>query len=659
MKFSYNWLKELAPGLDADAREVGRQITMKTAECEGVEAHGSDWVIEIDNKSLTHRPDLWGHIGMAREVAAHFDLLLRDPTNLSLLPVGDPAVTVRIDNLDLCPRFSAVMYEGVQVGPSPVWLQQRLEAIGINPINNLVDITNWVMAELPQPMHAFDADKVPSHTLIARAAKPGETCKALNGETYELDPSVIAVAGVDGALAIAGVMGGESSMIGDSTTRVIFEAANWHPASVRKASTKLKLRTDASMRFEKALDPENTARGLARAVELMRLCCPAARLVGGLADIYRPLIPPDPIELPMEWLSAKLGKRVEAADVSAILRSIGFGVEDAPGMLLVTVPSWRATKDISIKDDLVEEVGRMIGYGSITPAAPLMAVTPARPNTVRKFQNFIRGRITDLGFDEVQNYSFVSDAEAARFGLPAGDHLRVRNPISEDQALLRVSLIPKIHRNVEENRKHFESFRLFEIGHEIHRREGDLPDEIPHLAAAVYAKDDGLAGLTELKRAAAALMPGAEFRPASAARVFEHPARIADIFWRRELLGRLFEFHPGFVEQGRAAVLDVDLRKLQALSESRETKYSPVGRFPSSTFDLAIVVAPQALAGDVARDVPEAEFREDFRLPDGRRSLLFRFTLSAPDRTLTGEEIAAARQKWIETLRSKGYELRA
>jgi phenylalanyl-tRNA synthetase beta chain len=638
---------------------VGRQITMKTAECEGVEPHGADWVIEIDNKSLTHRPDLWGHIGMAREVAAHFGLALKSPVDLSALPQGDPAVTVRIENLDLCPRFSAVLYEGVKVGPSPKWLQDRLEAIGINPINNIVDITNWVMAEIPQPMHAFDADKVASHTLIARAAKPGETCTALNGESYELDPSVIAVAGVDGVLAIAGVMGGESSMIGDHTSRVIFEAANWHPASVRKASTRLKLRTDASMRFEKALDPENTVQGLARAIALMRLCSPDARLVGGLADVYRPLIPPDPIELPLAWLAAKLGKTVETPEVAAILRSIGFRVTESPGVLTVTVPSWRATKDISIKDDLVEEVGRMIGYGSITPQPPRMAVTPARPNTVRKFQNFVRARMTDWGFDEVQNYSFVSDADAERFGFAAADHLRVKNPISEEQALLRLSLIPKIHANVSENRKHFEAFRLFEIGHEIHRRPGELPDEIPHLAAAIYAKDDGVASLAELKRVAAALAPGAEFRPTADARVFEHPARAANVLWRGETLGRLFEFHPKFVEQGRAAVLDLDLRKLQAITESRDTKYSPVGRFPSSTFDLAIVVGARALAGDVARAIPEAEFREEFRLPDGRRSLLFRFTLSAPDRTLTGDEIAAARQRQIEKLRALGYELRA
>lgn len=662
MKFSYNWLAELVPGLTADAKAVGAEITMKTAECDGVEAHGKDFVIEIDNKSLTHRPDLWGHYGMAREVSSHFKRSLKDPVDLSVLPTGKPGVEVKIENFDLCPRFSAVLFENVKVGPSPKWLQDRLESVGLNPINNIVDITNYVMAELPQPMHAFDADKVKDHTLIARAAHTGEKCKALNDETYDVDPSMILVAGVDGPLAIAGVMGGTSSMIGDTTTRIIFEAANWHPASVRKTSVKLGLRTDASARFEKALDPENTVRGIARAIQLMKECCPEARLVGGLADLYRPLIPPDPIKLEIPWLERKLGRQIAQAEVVEILRSIGFGVEEKPGRLTVTVPTWRATKDISVKDDLVEEVGRMIGYASIAPQPPTMAVNPPPINALRAFHNRVRRSLRYYGFTEVQNYSFVSDTEATRFGFDPSAQVRVLNPIAEDQALLRVSLIPKIHRNVEENRKHFDSFRLFEIGNEIHKRPEGLPDEIPHLVIAIYAKDDEIAGLNELKRVAA-MLPGIEFRPALDIRVFEHPARIADIWWKGQKLGRLFEFHPSFVEQGRAAVLDFDLRMMQELDAASEKKYTPISKFPSSSFDLSIVVGPRALSGEVGDAVATfghpPEFIEDYRMPDGRRSLLFRITLSREDRTLTGDEVSAERTRLIEGLRAKGYELRA
>lgn len=664
MKFSYNWLSELVPGLEADAKAVGAEITMKTAECDGVDAHENDFVIEIDNKSLTHRPDLWGHYGMAREVASHFRKSLQNPVDLSVLPQGEPGVKIEIENFDLCPRFSAVLFENVKIGPSPLWLQKRLEAVGINPINNVVDITNYAMMLLPQPMHAFDADRVTQHTLIARAARQGETCTALNDESYDLDPSMIVVAGVDGPLAIAGVMGGASSMIHEGTSRIILEAATWHPSSIRKTSVKLSLRTDASARFEKALDPENTVMGIALAIQLMQECCPEAKLVGGLADVYRPLISPDDIELEIDWLRKKLGRDIEQSEVVSILTSIGFDVEEESGRLKVAVPSWRATKDISVKDDLVEEVGRMIGYASITPQPPLMAVNPPVMNLVRKFHNGIRRTLVDVGYTEVQNYSFVSDEDARRFGSDPVTHVRVLNPIAEDQALLRTSLIPKIHHNIEENRKHFESFRLFEIGNEIHKKSAGLPDEIAHLAVALYAKDDGVAGLNELKRVGDSLFPGLEFRSASDMRIYEHPVRTADVWWRGEKTGRLFEFHPDFVEHGRAAVLNLDLAKLQELSSAQTAvKYTPVNRFPSSSFDLAVIVPARAFVSDASSAVAELghipELIEDYRMQDGRRSLLFRMTLSREDRTLTGEEVTSERTRLIEGLRSKGYELRA
>lgn len=643
MKFSYAWLKEFVPALSLDGAELGRQITMKTAECDGVETRGEDSVIEIDNKSLTHRPDLWGHHGMAREVAAIAGAELFEPADLSLLPAGAPVVNVTVEDFGLCPRFSAIAFENVRIAPSPKWLADRLESVGLNPINNVVDITNYVLAELPQPMHAFDADKVPGRSLTARAARAGERVEALNGEAYELDPSTIVVAGSEGALAVAGVIGGASSAISDSTTRVIFEAANWNAASIRKTSVRLKLRTDASMRFEKALDPENTARGLARAIALMRELCPEAKLVGGLADVRGPMQTVPPIDLDMGWLARKLGRPIGSSEVVRIFRALGFGVTESSRSLRVAVPSWRATKDVSMNADLVEEVGRMIGYRSIDPAPPMMAVRPPSINRERAYHNQVRRLLTANGFDEVQNYSFLSDAAAARFGLDPGELVRVVNPISEDQALLRTTLVPGIHRNVEENRKHFEEFRIFEIGRALYRDR-----EVPRLAVAIYSKGDGLAALAELKRVAAMLIPDVRFAPATP-RVYEHPARVVEVSGA----GRLFEFHPSFVEAGRAAVLDIELSLREAAPQ-----YTPVNRYPSSSFDLAVVVDARALEGDVARDLPGAEFVEDYRLPDGRRSLLFRVTLSAPDRTLTGEEVAAERSRRIEKLRAKGYDLR-
>jgi phenylalanyl-tRNA synthetase beta chain len=258
---------------------------------------------------------------------------------------------------------------------------------------------------------------------------------------------------------------------------------------------------------------------------------------------------------------------------------------------------------------------------------------------------------------EVQNYSFVSHAEARRFGWPAEAHLKVLNPIAENQALLRVSLIPGIHRNLEENRKHRDAFRIFEIGHEIHKRPGSLPDEVPHLVAAMYGKGDGVGELRELRRVAA-ILPGVRFEPA-AARVFEHPRRAAEVVWHGETVGRLFEFHPTFIEAGRGAVLDLDLLAVEAIEGRQSRRYTPVRRFPSSSFDLSIIIGGRTPVGDVAKDLPDGEFIESYPLPDDRRSVLFRVTVFAEDRTLTGEEIAGERSRRIESLRAKGYELRA
>ena len=228
-----------------------------------------DSIIEIDNKSITHRPDLWGHFGMAREVAAIMRKPLRDPVEPVRLPNARSAVQVEIDDLNLCPRYSALVFENVTVRPSPLWLQYRLAAIGLNPINNIVDMTNYIMSELAQPMHAFDANKLQGDTIFVRSAREGEKIMALNGEAYDLTPSNLVIADAREPIALAGVIGGIDSAIDDNTTRIVLESACFQASSVRKTSSALKLRTDASMRFEKSQDPENTVRALPRAVELI------------------------------------------------------------------------------------------------------------------------------------------------------------------------------------------------------------------------------------------------------------------------------------------------------------------------------------------------------------------------------------------------------
>jgi phenylalanyl-tRNA synthetase beta chain len=773
LKFSYNWIRELVDGLDCPPGDLERLITIKTAECEGIEPAGEllelaclarvesvepiagshnvkavvdtgvygvktvvcgaencraglitayvplgkktiggvesdgmlasgeelginrdhsgilelsgapgdsipgclpDSVIEIDNKSITHRPDLWGHHGMAREVAAILGqgskaIALKDPANVSLLPVGAPAIRVQVENPNLCMRYSALVFEKVGVQSSPLWLQQRLTSIGLNPISNIVDMTNFVMAELAQPMHAFDADLLRGDTIFVRNAHAGERFRALNGEEYTLDPSNLVIADAGGAIALAGVIGGLHSAIGPNTRRVVLESATFQAASIRKTSTAVKLRTDASMRFEKSQDPANTVRGIARAIELLQEVSPGIRAVGGVADVRKEIAPPDPIDLPLEWLWRKLGRAIPPDEVRGILERLDFAVaEPKPGTFRVTVPSWRATKDVSIKDDLVEEVGRMVGYDSIAPEPPRVAAAVPPANPERKFQHEVRDLFVDLGFTEAYNYSFIGEDAARAFGMEPAAQVRVTNPIASDQALMRACLVPGIWKNVVENSKHREAFRLFEIGVEIHRRDAALPDEIPHLVAAIYERHgDGSAGLLEVKRAAEYLMPGVEAAPAPA-EPHEHPARTADILWQGEHVGRLFELHPSLLEAGRAAILDLDLSAVRSLASAEDVKYTPVRRYPSSAFDLSVLAGPRETVGLLERLFAEfagpllesVQYLRQYQGPPfeaGQKSVTFRVTVGSAERTLSSDEVTAVRESIIAGMRELGYRL--
>jgi phenylalanyl-tRNA synthetase beta chain len=771
MRFSYNWIRDYVPALDTPAHLLERLITMRTAECEGIEETGAllaqacaarvvsvepiagshnvkaivetaaygdkivvcgapncragmftayvpigtkvvngiesdgmlasgaelgvnrdsagvielagelageltgelakcapDSIVEIDNKSITHRPDLWGHFGMAREVAAILRRPLRDPVQPSLVPTEPAPIDVAIEDLDLCPRYSALVFDNVTVQPSPLWLQYRLTAIGLNPINNIVDMTNFIMSELAQPMHAFDRDLLHGDTIFIRRAREGEYFLALNEQDYTLQPSNLVIADANGAVALAGVIGGMDSAIVAGTTRIVLESACFNAASVRRTSSALKLRTDASMRFEKSQDPANTVRGLARAVELLQELSPGIRLVGGLADQRKPIPPPPPILLPMSWLVRKLGKSVRSNEVRDILERLAFGVsEHGAHTFSVTVPSWRATKDVSVKDDLVEEVGRMIGYDSIEPKPPAVLTTVPPANAERAFHAQVRAVFADQGFTEVYNYSFVAEADARAFGMEPADHVTVANPIAPNQSLLRMSLLPELRSNVLENSKHFDAFRLFEIGREIHKQPQGLPREIPHLAAAIYRKDgDGAAGLFELKRAAQCLMPGAEARPA-AAKAYEHPARAAEIHWRGVVAGRLFELHPSLTE-GRTAMLDLDLTAVQAATPA-EKRYTPIRRYPSSAFDLSVVARQRELVGDLRGKLAALAgpllqsivYQRQYAGPplaEGTKSVSFRLTVGSPERTLSSEEVGEIRARLIDGMRAQGYDLR-
>jgi len=620
-----------------------------------------DHIIEIDNKSLTHRPDLWGHHGMAREVAAILGLKLKDPVDLALLPNGAAPVEVQIEDHTLCPRYSALVFENVTVQPSPLWLQYRLEAVGLNPINNIVDVTNYVLAELPQPMHAFDLDTLSGSTIQVRKSKSGETMVGLNQETYTLDDQSLVIADANGPIAVAGIIGGLATGVTAKTTRIVLESANFHAGSVRKTSSRMKLRTDASMRFEKSQDPHNTLRGLARALALLQIVSPGIRLVGGVVDNSGPLKQAAPIMLPLTWLRDKLGRNVEGTEVRAILNALEFGVEEtSPEVYSVKVPTWRATKDIALKEDLVEEIGRMIGYDNIIPTSPLLPVAPPPPNPQRDYLHHLRQACAAQGFTEVSNYSFVNEAQLTELGISASANLRVLNPISADQGLLRNSLLPGLVKNIRDNLRHLDSFRLFEIGHEIHPKPGTLPEEIAHLGAVVCNRDgNGEAGLMEAKRLAEYLLPGAVTKPAEPNST-DHPMRAWDIVWQGVTVGKLSELHPNLVE-GRAAVLDLNLNTTQS-QPAQPVRYKALPRFPASSFDLTVITPLRTLSGDIAAIIGEAIPNFETTVTyigeyvTEQKSLSFHVTLQA-DHTMSQEEIATVRQTMIDRVRKHGYSL--
>ncbi|HKV91557.1 MAG TPA: phenylalanine--tRNA ligase subunit beta [Candidatus Angelobacter sp.] len=681
MKFSYNWLRELVPGLNLDVTRLAQQITMKTAECEGVHDPGAfpgasvsdvaraehseaDSIIEIDNKSLTNRPDLWGHLGMAREVAAIAGLSVVDPVGELPTPASQGDLSITIEDANLCARFSGQRVENVKVAPSPLWMQVRLNSLGINPINNLVDVTNYISCELGQPMHAYDADLL-GNAIVVRAARKGEEILALNGEKYSLTKDDIVIADAHKPIGIAGIIGGNDTAIRATTRRIVLEAANFPAANVRKSSARLKLRTDASMRFEKGQDPENTVRALARAVELLKEISPGSQAAQPL-DNYARKLPLPKIALDLDWAERKLGRKLSTDEAINIFKALAFGVQQPhTRKLLLTVPSWRATKDISIPEDLVEEIGRMVGYASITPQAPAVLAEPVPRNLQHEQHRAIRSALVGQGFTEVSNYSFISDADAAMFGYTTDRLLQVANPIVAEQKYLRPSLLPGVRRNLADNSRYFSDFRLFEIGREYHKGPDGAPAERTHLVAAIYTRESNGAELMELKRVAQFNARDLKLVQEHARSKIAHPERSAILERGGERMGTLYELHPSLLDRGRAAILDLDLDALQARPAQAE-KYQPLRRFPTSSFDLSIVAGTREPVGAIGnklrhlagQDLVSLQFLLIFPLPGEKKSVSFRLTFGADDRTLTNEEVTGIREHVVGGIKSAGYELR-
>ena len=420
-----------------EAAETGKSV----AEALGIE----DWSIEIDNKSLTHRPDLWGHRGIATEVAAIYRRELR-PLECTLPQTGDgPPFPLRVES-DACSRYLGLLVEGARAEPSPDWLRWLLLAVGQRPIDLIVDLSNFVMLDLGQPNHTFDANRLAAAGIVVRNARDDETLTTLDGEARKLTASDLLICSDDAPVALAGIMGGEKSKVGEDTSRLLLEVATFDAATVRRTSTRLGLRTDSSARFEKSLDPTLPATAAAHFSSLLSQLQPSVTFPARISDAGDFRDPARQIILRPTRVRSALGVEIDNSAIADILSRLGFGVTDVgDDSLEVAVPSARATKDIAIEQDLVEEVGRIHRYGNIPEQTMLAAVAPPTPDPRRTLVRRIQDRLAGAArFHEVLSHSFVPDAMLEKIHHSELPHEQVQNPMVPGEARIRRCVLPSL-----------------------------------------------------------------------------------------------------------------------------------------------------------------------------------------------------------------------
>ena len=559
-----------------------------------------DSILELE---LTpNRPDCLSMLGVAQEVAAltggkvtspdvSYEEEERSAGEMATVEIGDP---------DLCGRYTASIVSGLKIGPSPAWMQERLKACGMRPINNVVDITNYVMMEYGQPLHAFDYDKVKDHRIIVRRARVGEQLMTLDGEDRPLDPEMLVITDPDGPIGLAGVMGGANTEVTKDTKTLLLESANFNNVNIRRTSTRLRLRSEASLRFDKGLSPELPPKGLRRATQLLSELADGT-VAKGIIDIYPGAREQAPLSITESRIKQVLGVSIEMDKVKGVLESLGFECEESgEGALKVTTPYWRT--DISIEDDLLEELARISGYDDI-PTTPLSGRIPLNePDEARALRDAVKDILAGCGMQEVVNYSLsdVRGLENAGLGhLAELNPLKVANPLRVEQEYLRLSLRPGLLANVEHNRKyHHGPLLMFEAGKVYMPKNGELPEEEEVLAGVVTGDpEDPMDGFLRAKGVLETLCWGGwESRPGLSGGEGEglHPGRVVEVSARGDRLAVLGEVHPQVLEAfdidgASVHVFEVDLDNLKSHLPASK-RYKPVSRYPGALRDLALIV---------------------------------------------------------------------
>ena len=669
--------KELALGEDESGIWMLPQTTpvgIPVREALGIEDH------IIDVAVTPNRSDCLSMLGIAREVAAICEAPLRYPA-IAFAETGPDITTlssVTLDDPERCPRYAARIVQGITVGPSPKWLSERLEAVGLRSINNIVDVTNYVLMEMGQPLHAFDFDRLREHRIVVRRAGSGERFTTLDGTERTLFDDTLLICDGVGPVAIAGIMGGLDSEIAQDTTRVLIESAYFEPRGIRRSSKRLGLRTESSYRFERGVDPEGVIRALDRAAQLM-LEVGGGELARGRIDVYpRPITAPT-LVLDVDRTNRFLGTDLTGAEIGAVLRRIELGVEALAGhRLQVSVPSFRP--DLTRAVDLAEEVARLVGYDRVPVTSPVASIEAEPVDPHLNLRQEIKGVLQGAGFFEALNYSFISQESLSALGLseddPRMNPIRVLNPLSEDQGVMRTTLVPGLLQTARYNFDHGnEDLRMFELSKVFVPKKGDVLPVEPHYLAGIMAgarfPQTLYGGLGEVEYAdlkgvmeevlELSHLQGVAFL-AEDVPPYLDPLHAASICVDGSLLGALGRVHPrvenAFDLKRPVYLFELNFDQVYRLRR-QHSLYQSLPRFPSVSRDMALVVdesLPVQKMIDFIWELHEPmleqiEIFDIYRNPqlsEGKKSIGYRLVYRSSDRSLTDAEVNERHGRLVE-----------
>ncbi|MBE5935154.1 MAG: phenylalanine--tRNA ligase subunit beta [Lachnospiraceae bacterium] len=642
-----------------------------------IEVLGRDEVV-FEYEVTSNRVDCFGVLGIAREAAATFDKKFVPPV-IKVKENDEKAsdyIDVEIKDADLCKRFTARVVKNIKIAPSPMWMQRRLAAVGIRPINNIVDITNYVMEEYGQPMHAYDYDTLAGHKLIARRANDGEKFVTLDGQERDLDSSMIMICDGDKAVGIGGIMGGENSKITDDVKTMVFEAACFDGTNIRLSSKKLGLRTDAAAKFEKGLDPNNAINAVNRACQLI-VELGAGEVVGGVVDVYPTVREGLRVPFDADKINKLLGTDIDKKTMLGYLKKVELPYDTKTKEIVV--PSWR--QDVLCMADLAEEVARFYGYDKIPTSLPNGEATTGKLSYKLRIESIARDVMEQCGFSEGMNYSFESPKVFDKLLIPVQDKLRetvvITNPLGEDYSIMRTmplnGMLTSLATNYNRRNK---DVRLYEIAN-IYIPNAlpltELPDERTQLSLGMYGEGDffDLKGVVEMFLEKVGLKGFKEY-DAKSSRPYLHPGRQANIMYDGQLIGYLGEVHPEVADNydiGTKAYIAVLDMPIIVEKSTFDIKYEGIAKFPAVTRDLSLVMKKDVLAGDVEAVIRKSagklletyslfDIYEGSQIEEGYKSLAYSIVFRAKDRTLGENDITPVMDKMLKGLANIGVELR-